>query len=118
MPDGRDVSNRVEQLRAWRARPEREVAVGPLIESKLADARRAQKQLGSFVELWESVLPAELAVHTRVTGLRSGVVHVTVDTSATAYELDRCLREGLEQQMRRAYGKTLMRVKITVGRVG
>ena len=121
MPNRRDVStaaHRVEQLRAWRARPEREVVVRPLIESKLADAHRAQKQLGSFVELWEAVLPAELALHTRVTGLRSGVVHVTVDTSATAYELDRCLREGLEQQMRRAFGKTLMRVKITVGRVG
>ncbi len=113
-----DAVRRVEQLRAWRARPERDVAVGPLIASKLADAQRAQKQLGSFVELWESVLPDELAVHTRVTGLRSGVVQVTVDTSATAYELDRCLREGLEQQMRRAYGRTLLRVKITVGSVG
>jgi hypothetical protein len=41
---------------------------------------------------------------------------VTVDTSSTAYEIDRCLREGLEQQLRRAYGKTLIRVKVTVGR--
>ncbi|MCH7797007.1 MAG: DUF721 domain-containing protein [Planctomycetes bacterium] len=118
MPDGSDAARRLEQLRGWRARPEPELAVGPLIAARLADARRAQKQLGSFVELWESVLPDELALHTRVTGLRSGVVHVTVDTSATAYELDRCLREGVEQQMRRAFGKTLLRVRITVGRVG
>ena len=94
------------------------MAVGPVIASTLAEAQRAKKHLGSFVELWESVLPDELAVHTRVTGLRSGVVQVTVDTSATAYELDRCLREGVEQQIRRAFGKTLLRVKITVGRVG
>ena len=64
------------------------MAVVPLIAARLADARRAQKQLGSFVELWETVLPDGLAEHTQVTGLRSGIVHVTVDTSATAYELD------------------------------
>jgi len=117
-PDVSDAARRLEQLRAWRVRPERDTVVGPLIASTLADAQRARKQLGSFVELWESVLPDDLALHTRVTSLRSGVVQVTVDTSATAYELDRCLREGLEQQMRRAFGKTLLRVKITVGRVG
>ena len=77
--------------------------------------QRTRKRLGSFVELWETVLPDELAAHTRVTGIRGGVVRVSVDTSATAYELDRRLREGLEEQMRRAYGKTFVRVKITVG---
>ncbi len=61
------------------------------------------------------MLPDALASHTRVTAVRGGVVHVTVDTSATAYELDRRLREGLEQQMRRAYGKTFVRVRVKVG---
>ncbi len=53
-----------------------------------------------------------------MTAIRGGVVQVTVDTSATAYELDRRLREGLEQQMRRAYGKTFVRVKVKVGGSG
>jgi predicted nucleic acid-binding Zn ribbon protein len=105
----------IEQLRNWRARPDREAAIGPLVEARLADAERTRKRLGSFVELWETVLPGDLASHTRVTGIRGGVVQVSVDTSATAYELDRRLREGLEEQMRRAYGKTFVRVKITVG---
>ena len=110
-----DPAGRLEQLRNWRARPDRVVAIGPLIDAKLADAQRTRKRLGSFVELWETVLPDELAAHTRVTGIRGGVVRVSVDTSATAYELDRRLREGLEEQMRRAYGKTFVRVRITVG---
>ena len=105
----------IEQLRNWRARPDREVAIGSLIEEKLVEAERVRKRLGSFVELWETVLPDELAAHTRVTAIRGGVVQVTVDSSATAYELDRRLREGLEQQMRRAYGKTFVRVKVKVG---
>ncbi len=67
------------------------------------------------MDLWENVVPADLSPHTRITALRGGVAHVTVDNSATAYELDRRLREGLEQQMRRAFGKTLVRVKISVG---
>ncbi len=113
-----DATARLEQLRRWRSRPDRAVAIEPLIAARLKEAKRLQKTLGSFVELWETVLPDELAERTQVTGLRSGVVQVTVDSSATAYELDRRLREGLEQQMRRAFGKTLVRVKITVGRVG
>ncbi len=104
----------LEQLRNWRARPERELAIASLIDAKLVEAERVRKRLGSFVELWETVLPDELASHTRVTAIRGGVVQVTVDTSATAYELDRRLREGLEQQMRRAYGKTFVRVKVKV----
>ena len=104
----------IGQLRNWRARPDRAVAIGSLIEAKRVEVERVRKRLGSFVELWETVLPDELAAHTRVTAIRGGVVHVTVDTSATAYELDRRLREGLEQQMRRAYGKTFVRVKVKV----
>ena len=109
-----DATARLEQLRRWRSRPDRAVAIEPLIAARLKEARRHQKTLGSFVELWETVLPDELAGRTRVTGLRNGVVQVTVDSSATAYELDRRLREGLEQQMRRAFGKTLVRVRIAV----
>ena len=113
-----DATGRLEQLRRWRSRPDRTVDLGSLIEARLKEAKRVQNTLGSFVELWETVLPDGLARHTKVTGLRSGIVQVTVDTSATAYELDRRLREGLQEQMRRAFGKTLVRVKIRVGGVG
>ena len=109
-----DPARRLEQLRNWRMRPERDDAIASLIDARAADAERTRKRLGSFVELWETVLPDDLATHTRVTAIRGGVVQVTVDSSATAYELDRCLREGLEEQMRRAYGKTFVRVKVQV----
>jgi hypothetical protein len=112
MPDAADQIARLQRQRG-RAEPDR--SIGGLVSSLAAEAKRAQKRLGSFVDLWEGLVPFEVASHTRVVGLRGGIAHVTVDTSSTAYELDRCLREGLEQQLRRAYGKTLLRVKVTVG---
>ena len=105
----------IEKLREWRRRPEPELSIGPLISDRATYAKRAEKRLGSFVDLWEGVMPGELTCRTRVTSLRSGVAHVTVDSSSTAYEIDRQLREGLEQQLRQAFGKTLIRVRITVG---
>lgn len=105
----------IEQLREWRRRREWDTAIGPLIARKAAEVKRAEKRLGSFVDLWEGLVPADLAAHTRVTRVRSGVAHVTVDSSSTGYELDRRLREGLEQKLRAAFGKTLIRVRITVG---
>ncbi len=115
MPDPLDE---IRRLQALRGRPERETSISPLVAGKAAEARRAERGLGSFVDLWEGVMPQELALRTRVTGLRGGVVQVTVDSSSTAWELDRLLREGLQEQLRRAYGRTLLRVRITVGEVG
>ena len=113
-----DPAERLERLRSWRRAPDPDLAIEGLVARTAAEAKRAQQRLGSFVELWEGVIPSELAAHSRVTSLRAGVAHVTVDSSATAYEIDRRLREGLEQELRRAFGRTLVRVRLTVGRVG
>jgi hypothetical protein len=111
-----DAAREIARLQEQRVRPEPERSIGGLVSAVAVEAQQAQKRLGSFVDLWEGLVPPEVASHTKVVGLRGGVAHVTVDTSSTAYQIDRCLREGLEQQLRRAYGKTLTRVKVTVGK--
>jgi hypothetical protein len=93
----RSPSEQIEQLRATRGWRDHDVALGPLVES-LAVSR-------------------ELAGRTRVTAIRGGVVHVAADSASTVYELDRLLRGGLEQEIRRRYQATLTRIKVTVGRV-
>ena len=113
-----DAPTQLLKLQEWRGRREPETDIGPLIAQRAVEARRAERRLGSFVDLWEGVIPGELACHTRVTSLRSGVAYVTVDSSSTGYEIDRRLREGLEHQLRQAFGKTLIRVKISVGELG
>ncbi|MHC4218099.1 MAG: DciA family protein [Planctomycetota bacterium] len=110
-----DAFERIARLQEQHRRPEPDRSIGGLVSSVAVEAERTQQRLGSFVDLWEGLVPADVASHTRVVGLRGGVAHVTVDSSSTAYEIDRRLREGLEQQLRRAYGKTLIRVKVTVG---
>ncbi len=60
-------------------------------------------------------MPAEIVARTRLTALRGGVARVVVDSASTAYELDRMLRGGLEQQLRRRFRGTLVRIRISIG---
>lgn len=85
-----------------------------VVQSTAENARRTHKRLGSIIDLWELLVPAELATRTRIQHMRGGMLHVHVDSSATAYELDRLLREGLEQEIRSRYRGTLARVRVRV----
>lgn len=75
------------------------------------------KQLGGVGRLWEELLPAELAGHTRLESLRRGVLKVAVDSSSRLYELDRLLRGGLEQELIRRHRGGVTRVALHVGTV-
>jgi hypothetical protein len=112
-----DVAREVARLQELRVRPDPDPSISGLVSALATEAKRTQRRLGSFVDLWEGVVPPELASRTKVVTLRGGVAHVTVDSSSVAFEIDRRLREGLEQQLRRAWGRTLIRVKVTVGSV-
>lgn len=110
-----DPARQIETLRALRSRPERDLRVGDLIKRTLKENSQRQKRLGQLIDLWEELVPRDLAAKTVIEHLRAGVLHVTVDSSATAYELDRQLREGLEALLRSRYRGTLVRVKVKVG---
>ena len=109
------VAMRIEQLRQYRARPQRDVSIAGLIRSAATQASRTNRHLGQLIELWEQHVPAELAAKTTITALRGGVLHITVESSSVIYELDRLLREGLEQQLRSSYQGNLMRVRLRAG---
>jgi hypothetical protein len=113
-----DAAHDLERLRALRARPEPDPSIGHLVSATASDAKRTQQRLGAFIDLWEVALPAELSEHVYVAGLRGGVAYVVVDSASTGYELDRRLRGGLEQVLRRRYRGTLARIRITVGDLG
>jgi hypothetical protein len=70
-----------------------------------------------LIELWEGLIPPELAARTALTSLRRGVLHVVVDSSSAGFELDRRLRGGLAHELRRQFRGTLVRVKTRVGRL-
>jgi CheY-like chemotaxis protein len=109
-----DDLNEIERLRRLRQRPQRDLSIHALIESAAENARKTQKRLGAIIDLWEELMPTDMAARTRIQSLRGGTLHVAVDSSATSYELDRLLREGLEAELRSRYRGTLIRVRLRV----
>jgi hypothetical protein len=105
---------KIAELRALAGWTPRDFSIGSFIDQTQRRVTRARAQLGTLIELWRNVLPAELADRTSLTSLRSGMLQVTVDSASVRYELDRVLREGALETLRRSYGGTLTRVKITV----
>ncbi|MCA9290016.1 MAG: DUF721 domain-containing protein, partial [Phycisphaerales bacterium] len=106
----------LEDLRARRGRRTRDApAIGELVHRIEHDATRAERRLGSLVDLWTELVPATLVDHTRISGIRRGVLHVVVDSSPLLYELNTRLATGLEGELRRRYRGTLLRVRATVG---
>jgi len=110
--------HQIEKLRKLRARPARDLSIAGVIADAASTAARTHKKLGELIELWERLVPADIAAHTSLTGLRGGVLHLIVDSSSTSFELDRLLRCGLTDQLRRQYRGTLVRVKTRIGRIG
>lgn len=117
MHDPRDPIRQIETFRENRQSRQRDLTIRSLIEGTAASAKRSHRQLGAIIDLWEQLVPRQLADHATIAGLRGGTLHVTVDSSAIAYDLDRLLRGGLEQQIREQYRGTLLRVRVKVGMV-
>ncbi|MEM7228341.1 MAG: DciA family protein [Planctomycetota bacterium] len=110
-----DPSRELLRICANRQRPQRTLGVTKLIERVEHNARKTEKRLGQLTALWESVVPPELAVHTRLVGLRGGTLDVIADSAPVRYELDRLLRGGGEHSLRRRYRGSLRSVRIRVG---
>jgi len=112
-----DVSQqRLEQLRRWKNRPQRDLGLGDLQKQFKREIEKPYKQVGAVVELWEQMLPPELLAHTRLEGLQRGILRVAVNGSSRLYELDRLLRQGLERQLIHARkGTGLRKVKLQLG---
>ena len=105
----------IEKLQGWRGRRAAELSIEPMIARLQDQAGESQRRLGDLITLWSALLPPELVERTVITSVRSGVMRVTVDSAATAFEIDRLLRSGLEGDLRRGFRGTLTRVKTTVG---
>lgn len=111
------AAREIDRLRAARVRPARDLSIASLINATHKRAADVQRRLGELIEIWEALVPEELSSHTRLTALRGSVLHVAVDSSPIAFELDRLLREGLDVALRQRYRRTLTRVKVTLAQM-
>ena len=111
-----DGIRHLEQLQQRRGRRRRDDSIVRFVTGIADDANRAQRAHGRLIDLWQALVPAHLAEQTSITGLRGGIVHVEVDSSAVSFELDRMLREGMLDALRRGFPGTIVRVRFRVVR--
>lgn len=108
---------RLERLRQWRTRPERDLSMKFLQKHFKRDIEKPYKQLGDLTELWYRLIPADLLPHTRLERLQRGVLYVGVESSSHLYELTHLLRGGVEQQLIQHHrGSALRRIKLELSR--
>lgn len=109
-----DAARLIEQLRRDRVPPARETSISNIVNAVSKQATRTNKRLGQLIDLWLAHVPPAIAAKSTILSLRGGTLHVAVDDASTSYELDRLLREGLEQTLRAQFRSTLVRVKVRV----
>jgi hypothetical protein len=102
----------LQKLRDLRARPVRDTSIAGIVAQAATEATRAHRKLGEVIMVWEQCVPAELARETVIISIGRGVLHVAVSSSSVMYELDRMLRGGLTDTLRRTYRGSLTRVKL------
>ena len=107
-----DPINEIENLREWRSRKGRDLSILGAVEGIQTSARHSHRKLGELIDLWNELLPGDLARASRLRGIRGGLLQVEVESSAKLYEIDRRLREGLLRELRSRYHGKLVRVKI------
>src|SRR5687767_2629587 len=81
----------IKQLQAWRGRRGGDPSIARLVALAGDNAERTHRRLGQLIDLWQQLLPAEVASRTVLAGIRNGVLLVKVDSAATAFEVDRLL---------------------------
>lgn len=105
----------IERLRGYRGRRQRDLSISRQVAHLRHEADRVQRKLGALIDLWDATVPRHILPHTVLTGYRGGTLTVTVNSSSTAYELDRLLREGLLAELRQGFRGTLTRVRVRIG---
>lgn len=115
MPPRDPLVTKIEQLRQWRTRPERDFSMGFLKEQFKREVEKPCKQMSAMAELWTRLLPAAMVEHTRLESLSRGVLKVAVDSSGRLYELDRLLRGGLQTQLIKQHkGPAVRRIQLRI----
>ncbi len=108
----------LDRLRDWRNRKDFDHSMAFLKPQFKREIEKPYKQLLAMAQLWPTLVPAELVARTKLETISRGVLKVTVDSSGALYELDRLLREGLEQKLiTQNKGPAIQRVQLRVGQI-
>ena len=108
--------HRLDDLQQHRRRRQKDVTLSSFIQKFQREVDKPYRQLERIIPIWRELVPPELDEHTRLESFQRGVLRVSVDSSAHLYELDRLLREGLENQLITSVkGAPLRKVHLRLG---
>ena len=86
--------------------------IGILMKHTLA--KRA-KQLGQLSEIWDEVVPEEIAEHTALEGFHRSVLTVMVDSAPHRYQLQTILAGGLTKEIQSRFPGALNKIRLIPG---
>ena len=73
------------------------------------------KQLGRLAEVWQEVMPAEIAQHTALEKFHRGNLTVLVDSASHLFTLQTLLDGGLRAEIQRRFNGPLNRIRLVQG---
>lgn len=108
----RQAQNQLQRRQDQIEARSRRVEVSGLFATVQRELQRTEKRLAGSSALWERVCPPELLERTCVVGLQRGTLTIGVRDHSTRYVLDRLLRSGLEDEVRRRSAVSVSSVKL------
>lgn len=102
----------LEQLRASRARPERDTSIAGVMASIQGDLRKRAKAVGSIGDTWMNIAPAVIQEQTTVVGITRGVLTIRAHNASAKFVTKKWLDSGGEMALIRATPVTLTKIKL------
>ena len=73
------------------------------------------RQLGQLAEIWDEVVPEEIAEHTALESFSREVMTVMVDSAAHRFQLQTLLRGGLMKIIQKQFSGAIQKIRLIPG---
>ena len=73
------------------------------------------RQLSKLAEIWDEVIPEQIACHTALEGYHRGVLTVMVDSAPHRYQLQVLLAGGLQSEIQARFSGAITKIKLEPG---
>ena len=103
---------KLEQLREWRGRKDRDLTVQQTLAKLKRSLKRSNSQLLQIAEVWKAEVPEFIYEQTHPISLKNGVLEVAVNGSAMSYQLQQLIRGGLLQKLQTSLHTPLKKIKV------
>ena len=107
---------RTKQIIERRRFREKDVSIARMVNELGRQAKRDIDRVGAVAEAWRAAMPAELLESTWIESSSPVQILVGVESSPAAYAVDRALRAGALDALRKALHAPGLRVRTRIGR--